>query len=129
MKKLLNVIVLSVFVMTPSVSLANFTGKTLKTFKTSADTPNPPIIKPGSLIPAVSTPCYAIDEVSDGDLNRLLAVAFFFGSGAGADTTPAENAAALKTAYMATFLVNQGFVSDAVFAFLKIQLRVDYNCN
>lgn len=129
MKKLFNVIVLSVFVMTPSVSLANFTGKTLKTFKSSAEAPNPPIIKPGSLIPAVSTPCYAIDEVSEGDLNRLLAVAFFFGSGAGADTTATENTAALKTAYMATVLVSQGFDSAAVFAFLKIQLRVDYNCN
>ena len=105
MKKLLNVIVLSVFVMTPSLSLANFTGKTLKTLKVSADTPNPPIIKPGSLIPAVSTPCYAISEVSDGDLNRLLAVAFFFGSGAGADTTAAENTSALETAYVAVSLV------------------------
>lgn len=128
MKKLLNVIALSLFVMTPSVSLANFTGKTLKTFKSSADAPSP-LIRAGTLVAEVSTPCYAIDEVSDGDLNRLLVVGFFFGTGNGAETTALQNTEALKATLWAVMSESQGFDSAAVFAFLQIQLRVIYGCN
>lgn len=129
MKKLLNVIALSFLVMTPSVSLAKVTGKTLKASSGSADPAASQYIKPGSLIPAVSTPCYAIDEVSDGDITRLLAVAFFFGSGAGADTTASQNADATQAAIHAALMVDMGFQAKGIFAFLKIELAYIYDCD
>jgi len=131
MKKFINSILLSAMVLTPSVSLAEgFTGKTLsKTLRVSGQSAEAPIIAPGSLIPGVSTPCYSLEEVTEGDLDRLLAVSFFFASGAGADTTSAENAQARTAAFAAISLVRQGFSSEAIFAFLQVQLRVVYGCN